>query len=119
MELGSDKERQKYHNEVADAKADVLKASANIVRTALSSMPEMSQRVARALDIVLNHAENPSSSQSFSANPRQRQQFVALLWDQLPQVRGNSSLRQTAWGVKSQSGLVECLETIINDKRGQ
>lgn len=98
-----------------------LRAAANIVRTALGSAPGVyRQRVAQAIDTVCDHAAkcqlNPLP---FKAGARQRQQIIDLLWEQLPQVRGDSSKRMTTWGYKSQSGLVECIETIVNDTRGR
>ena len=49
--------------------------------------------------------------------PRQRQQIIELLWDSLSQVKGSSGMRHTGWGMKTQTGLVESLLSIIAEKR--
>lgn len=119
MEMCNPRELRLYHQELVDAKADVIRSSAKIVKTALANLPELPVRVARAMEIIVNHAEKAVGGEDFKASAIQRQQIIDLLWESLPTEPRDQSKRQTAWGPKSQAGLVECIETIVNDKRGK
>lgn len=52
-------------------------------------------------------------------NPKQRQQAIELLWEYLMRDGANSGRRQTGWGNKTLSGLIECLETIAYEESRQ
>jgi len=49
----------------------------------------------------------------------QKRDLLGLLWDNLEMSSRSDELRLTGWGVKSQGGLVACVESIINGHPGE
>ena len=48
-------------------------------------------------------------------NDNQQQTLVNLLWDSLKRVPEHPDRRQTAWGDKTDEGLVACIQRIVDE----
>jgi hypothetical protein len=92
----------------------------------IQNQPEWNRRIKELIDTIGNEGRNAvrlgiepvTGNEPLHApekpifNADQRQKAIELLWEYLQRDTRNTGKRQTGWGVKTLSGLIESLETI-------